>query len=265
MEKKEIWMKKPKQKNLKRKNPKKRKKIILRKEKKANQKEKDSEQEMKTENKRKENDLEEDENIKNDKFSENEDKEKDDKHTKKKSYKKTKKNDKSSENDDEDDKYTKKKVLINADTTMRFSSEITPSVPLVIGVDLIASLIVSITGIVIRGLTIVWTFLFFELFKKRSTINKKKIKKFEKKNKKVTIKLENNKNKTHFIFLIILFSILFSKTNQYSLQIKEINEKMKHLMQDILIIKKKNLQLKMIRNLIIWNENSKTQPKIPAL
>ena len=123
---------------------------------------------MKIENKRKENDLEEDEDIKNDKLSESVDKEKDDKHTKKKPYKKTKKNYKSSENDDEDDKYTKKKVLINGDITMRFSSETTSSVPLVIGVDLIASLIVSITGIVVRGLTIVgiWSFLFFELVPK---------------------------------------------------------------------------------------------------
>ena len=138
---------------------------------------------MKTENKRKENDLEEDEDIENDKFSESEDKEKDDKHTKKKPYKKTKKNYKSSENDDEDDKYTKKKVLINGGITMGLCSETIPSVPLVIGVVLIASLIVSVTGIVIRGLTIVgiWSFLFFGLFKKRSTINKKKITKFEKK------------------------------------------------------------------------------------
>ena len=110
---------------------------------------------------------------------------------------------------------TKKNVLINGDIAMGFDSEASSSAPLAIEAGLAASLTVSVTGIVVRGL-----YLLFRLFKKRSTINKEQITKFE--NKKEKRKLE--KNKTYFIFLIILFSILFSQTNQYSLQTKETNE-----------------------------------------
>ena len=111
---------------------------------------------------------------------------------------------------------TKKNVLINGDIAMGFDSEASSSVPLAIEEGLAASLTVSVTGIVVRGL-----YLLFRLFKKRRTINKEQITKFEneKEKRKKQIRIQ-----THFKFFIILFSILFSQTNQYSLQTKETNE-----------------------------------------
>ena len=88
---------------------------------------------------------------------------------------------------------TKKNVLINGDIAMGFDSEASSSAPLAIEAGLAASLTVSVTGIVVRGL-----YLLFRLFKKRRTINKEQITKFEnekeKRKKQIRIKKKTNQN-----------------------------------------------------------------------